>query len=78
MTMPDDPPAPPRFARPGLCAHLGARAAGQPCGGPLFACTLHGDLTAHLRPCAGAARCCQTCPDYARRPPADRQPAGGA
>lgn len=50
------------------CAHLGARVPGQPCGSPLLACKLHGDVTARFRECSGAARTCAACPDYSVAP----------
>jgi NitT/TauT family transport system substrate-binding protein len=37
------------------CAHLGAKIPGEPCGSPLKLCSLHGDTTAVLSPCSGAA-----------------------
>lgn len=46
------------------CADLGERVPGQPCGSPLLRCLRHGDVTSRMGPCAGAQRCCQTCPDY--------------
>lgn len=45
------------------CVYLGERLPGQPCGGPLLRCNLHGDITTRFIPCSGASRCCATCTD---------------
>lgn len=54
------------------CVHLGAKIDGEPCGSPLKRCELHQCVTSILKPCEGAQRCCQTCPDYAIAAPTPR------
>lgn len=46
------------------CRHLGERLAGQPCGSSLFRCDLFRDVTSLIKPCAEAARDCQSCTSY--------------
>jgi glycosyltransferase involved in cell wall biosynthesis len=50
------------------CIYLGERLPGQPCGGQLMRCNLHGDITTQFVPCKEAARCCNGCNDKVIKP----------
>lgn len=58
------------------CVHLGDKVPGQPCGSALFKCNYDGTVCSKLKPCTGAARCCQICPHFETSKPAAvaRQP----